>query len=760
VTKCYTNNEINNVIYNNPQPSFAFAPVCEGLQTQMTDQTTLDVINGNQVVRWEWDFDYDGTTFMPDSVFDGTRPDTLSVSFPHGLHQVALRTTNDQNGCNAVYTQQVEVFQNPSSAFVKDIAEGCSPLLVNVENTVAASQAVTVSEYAWCIDYGSGYVDTLQTDPNDIGFDPVTSLTFENWSTNSKYFKFLLKATSSDGCHSLSAPDSVKVLPSVKPGFSYVNYEPLGKNCSPVAVDFQVDMATRALSPENYTWTIQDETGVLRTETLAGSEDFFNHIFTANGNSIHSYTINLQAEIEDICVSDSTLSVNINPVPTSDFVVDTVDFNCETMTLEIGAKQRGLVDYNWTITKGNMIFMADTLEDQFTYAIARPAAGRESLYLGLDLITENYAFCESDKSSQNLNVPAQPSLKAQFTANPDFQVFPEATVSIHNQSSQSNALHFWDFGNGETSTAINPEAINYDEPGEYTIKLEITEDFCTDRDSANIYIQPTAPEADFAFDPPNGCVPLTVNFTNLTKYGDPESYVWYFGDGEGISRSENPSHTYYEPGIYSVKLEATNTSGATDLVVKKFIIEAYSVPHADFSVRPETVKLPDDPIYTTNLSFGGDSYDWDFGDGQTSDEFEPKHIYTDTGRYDIQLITTTENGCADTVVYQNIVDVIEGNEIRIPNAFTPSLDGPNGGNRYNGGRNDVFYPVTEGVIAYHLQIYNRWGELLFDTSDTGKGWDGYYRGKICPPDVYIYKIDFKFIDGREVQKFGDITLIR
>ena len=209
-----------------------------------------------------------------------------------------------------------------------------------------------------------------------------------------------------------------------------------------------------------------------------------------------------------------------------------------------------------------------------------------------------------------------------------------------------------------------------------------------------------------------------------------------------------------------MKLEATNETGVTDAAVKPSIIEVFVVPHADFTVRPETVKLPDDPIHLTNLSFEADSYYWEFGDGGNSIDFEPTHTYLDTGKYDIMLIAKTEKGCMDTVVYENIVEVIDGNEIQIPNAFTPNLDGPTGGSRYGNGRNDVFYPVTEGVIAYKMQIYNRWGELLFDTEDRSKGWDGYYNGKVCTPDVYIYKIDFKFIDGREIMKFGDVTLIR
>jgi gliding motility-associated-like protein len=760
ITLCDTRDEINIVVYNNPEPSFTALPGCEGFGTELIEATTLNKINGNQVISWEWDFNYDQVTFNPDTVFNATRPDTLLKIFSYGSHQVALRATADQYGCSAIFTDVVEVYQSPVATFTKDIAEGCSPLVVNLENTSMAQQPVGIDSYAWCIDYGNGYIDTLISNPNQIGFDPVTTATFENWSLQFKTIKIMLKAISTQGCVFMSEPDSAKVLPSIKPGFVYTNYEPLAKNCSPINVNFRVDNATMALAPNEFTWTVSDANGIIRQETTNGSVTQFAHEFSASGRNIRSYTINLQTDITDICAGDSSLTVNVNPMPVSEFTIDTLEFNCDFMTIGVEASQKGLVNYNWRITRGGMIFMIDTLDDYFTYTIQRPAPESETMVVSIELVTENYAFCASPQTTHGFNVPPQPNLRARFTANPEIQVYPNATVTINNLSSRSGALHAWDFGNGHTSGDVNPAPLVYENPGNYTITLQLDEDFCTSHDTVHVYIQPVAPVADFSADPPNGCVPLKVNFTNLTLYGDPNAYVWYFGEGEGTSRSENPTYIYYQPGSYTVRLEATNSSGVTDVVVKRFIIEAYPVPHADFTVRPANVKLPDDPIYTTNLSFEADTYFWQFGDGSTSTAFEPSHVYTDSGRYDITLIATTDKGCADTVVYENIVKVEDGNQIRIPNAFTPNLDGPTGGNRYNDGRNDVFFPVTEGVIAYHMQIYNRWGELLFDTTDTGKGWDGYYNGKICPPDVYIYKIDFKFIDGREVMKFGDVALIR
>jgi gliding motility-associated-like protein len=405
--------------------------------------------------------------------------------------------------------------------------------------------------------------------------------------------------------------------------------------------------------------------------------------------------------------------------------------------------------------------MNSSYGDNFIYEVERPAPDSPNLDLAISLRTSNYAFCESGENSAYVMISPKPMLNAALEATPEVQVYPDATISLKNTSLHSNAVHHWDFGDDNTSALVNPLSHTYEKAGNYVIKLKLEESNCLSEDSVYIYIQPAAPIADFSFDPGQGCAPLTVNFTNHTQYGDPDFYRWYFGEGERAVTSEHPSHTYYEPGVYSVKLEASNSAGVTDFAIKKLIIEVFANPHADFSIRPETVKLPEVPIYTTNLSLDAEQFYWDFGDGNFSDEFEPSHIYVDTGRFDITLIASTAKGCIDTVTYENIVEVIEGNDITIPNAFTPSLDGPTGGSRYmDGGRNDVFFPVTEGVIAYHMQIYNRWGEMLFSTTDTGKGWDGYYRGRLCAPDVYIYKIDFKFIDGREVMKFGDITLIR
>jgi gliding motility-associated-like protein len=130
------------------------------------------------------------------------------------------------------------------------------------------------------------------------------------------------------------------------------------------------------------------------------------------------------------------------------------------------------------------------------------------------------------------------------------------------------------------------------------------------------------------------------------------------------------------------------------------------------------------------------------------------------GSYDISLIAISPNNCTDTSRVVKAVQVQNGGTLLVPNAFSPNTSGPTGGAAGGGTKNDVFLPLMQGVTQFEMVVFNRWGELLFESRDPQVGWDGYYKGNLCPQDVYVYKITAQYDNGERVVRTGDINLIR
>ena len=167
-------------------------------------------------------------------------------------------------------------------------------------------------------------------------------------------------------------------------------------------------------------------------------------------------------------------------------------------------------------------------------------------------------------------------------------------------------------------------------------------------------------------------------------------------------------------------------------------------------------------IYFYNRSSNAVRYLWDFGDGGSSETFEPTHVYASTGIYDVLLFVWSEAGCSDSVRVNGAVTITQDCRIRFPSGFIPDKNGPSGG-YYDPAQqpdyNTIFHPIYENVDGYELRIYNRWGELVFVSTDITVGWDGYYKGRLAPQDTYIYEAKSKCASGEEIKSIGSVTLI-
>jgi len=328
-------------------------------------------------------------------------------------------------------------------------------------------------------------------------------------------------------------------------------------------------------------------------------------------------------------------------------------------------------------------------------------------------------------------------------------------VQLSNLSSFGNWSYLWDFGDGKTESIRQPIEHDFITYGEFDISLYIFNDYCRDSLSKKIQILPPPPEAGFTPDTA-GCPPMRITFRNHSKYGD--SYIWDFDDGT-FSTEKNPTHLFYQPKVHNVTLKVVGLAGV-DTETHRVTVWVY--PQSVFNAYPLDIGNPDQLIRFVNISRNAVRYLWDFGDGNTSTESDPSYTYGQVGTFDVGLITWSEENCVDTLIIEKYINIWAGvGTITYPNVFRWNGSGPTGG-YWNEGEidNTVFHPHFINVVEYQLLIYSRWGELVYESNDLYKGWDGYVNGKRkASQGVYVYKAIVKYIDGSQEVQVGDVTFL-
>lgn len=253
-----------------------------------------------------------------------------------------------------------------------------------------------------------------------------------------------------------------------------------------------------------------------------------------------------------------------------------------------------------------------------------------------------------------------------------------------------------------------------------------------------------------------GCAPLKVSFKNNISGFD--SCLWTFGDG-GSSWKNDPEWIFDVDGEYRVVLKVFGKEGV--LSESSEVISVFPRPSARFEIQSDRIAVPEDGVRFQNYSAGAVRYLWSFGDGTTSDLFEPLHMYDQYGNFNVSLKVYSERGCSDSLMVYN---AFSGSAyyIDFPNAFIPNPGGPSGG-VYSSASDEsaqVFHPSYSGVAEYHLKIFSKLGVLIFETNDINIGWDGYFKGQLTNPGVYIWKVRGNFSNGEPFTKMGDVTLLK
>jgi PKD repeat protein len=711
---------------------------CPDAVTQMFDNAIIKNTSvGNAANTYQW---------FIDGVLVPTAP-TNKDNFVHDYfndqpapraYNIRLVATNP-HGCTSEKTGTITVFEYVDAQFNIPNPAGCTPLVVNFNNTSLAPP--TNTNYLW--EYGDNTSSGIDSILHEHRFYNESRIT-------DKPYRINLTVTSENYCTDTVSRNVT------------VYHQPLAKfnidttsSCPPLVVNLD-NYDSRGYTL--YRWIYGDGNSTTINSTL-GEERTYSYP-NISIDSTQKYKLMLYVESDRGCWHMDSTFLNVFPEVIANFTYDPA--GCSPFVSSfVNTSTSPATQFYWDFKDGS----SSNQEDVLHSFVNNNSVDR---IFNVKLTATSDYICR-DTITKPVTVYAQPI--ALFNPTRAVQTFPDAQVQLNSTSNDINEYnYFWDFDDGLTSTSSSEIFHNYAHWGERNITFILSSKTsnCADTLTKPIVIYPPKVNAAITVDIDQGCEPLDVQFTAAASiYSEIYTYEWDFGDGASATGA-TPNHSYDTAGVYYVKLTARG-EGGEDYEYRT--IRVYKNPKANFAVAPKITSLNTDMearVELFNLSECEDtlgcSYLWRFGDGSTSTERELIYNYTELGKYDITLVVTTNSqNCVDSIMREDEVTVIGEGEIAFPNAFTPNLDGEiscrvDGG--YDLYSNDIFHPVSKGVVKYELLIYNRWGELIFKSDDLGCGWNGYIDGELAKQEVYVWKSQGKFSNGRAFEMAGDVTLIR
>jgi gliding motility-associated-like protein len=579
-----------------PTANFTATPTvgCAPLLVQFTSTST-----GNPT-SYSWN--------LGNSTTSSFQNPSTSYTIP-GTYTVTLTVTNSAGSNTKTVTNYITVYGPPIVSFTATDTSGCPPFatsFVNSTNLVTPGGGT----YSWS--FGDGNISTL-ANPGHTYAAPG-------------YYNVTLVATNSGGCvSSLTKPNYIHVYDNPVGDFTA---SPTNFCDTPATTAFTTNIA--GTGPYTYAWTFGDG-GI-------GSGGNPSHTYSVPG----SFTINMVVTDVHGCkdtvtkpnyVSVGTTFPSFTPTPSAGCVNTPMTFN----NTSIGANI-----ISWDFGDGGT---SNVFSPTHVYTTA-------GIY-NVKLVIQN-GICSD---SVTIPVTVHPQPDAQFTFTPKPPCPAPITLQYINNSTGATSYQ-WDFGDGGTSSLANPTH-TYLANGGYTMTLIATSAFgCKDTIVATDTVFPLILQAGAV--PMQGCVPLSVYFSNQTYTTIPSTGVFYpygtatwnwdFGDGF-TSTQDTVTHTYTSIGTYQVVLNITTVNGcnATDTL---FILVGPH-PTASFTVSPDTI-CNREMVTFTNTSVGANAYIWDFGDGGASSATSPVHQYTSSGNWTVTL-HAYNNGCEDTFKVDSMI---------------------------------------------------------------------------------------------------------
>jgi gliding motility-associated-like protein len=512
-----------------------------------------------------------------------------------GLYQVTLTATNSK-GCSATSTAFVIVSNTmPTADFKFDKTVACAGEDIKfTDNSLNAD--------FWCWDFGDGSTDEGK----------------EVLHRYAKPGKYSVKLTAKNaGCSSGKVfVDAITIKD------PYVTFD-ASKSCGD---PFNVNLKNFSANYDEMHWEFGD--GQTSTDINVP-----NHRYAQEG----TYVLKLiGTNFSTGCTTISFLPMIIQQVE-ADFTVNT-DKPCKGSPLQLTDKSKAAVKWKWSLA-------SETSEEQ-NYSTTIKTPGSFTARLDVE---------DSDGCTATKNMPITVlDMEGKFSFNAT-STCTEFTVTFKNESTGSPAptVFAWDFGDGQNSTDKNPVHI-YRTPGKHNVALSVTNAQGTCAFVKTNAVNFTTPQPDFAVVKSKFCPGESIIVANTTI--NAISYEWDYGDGRRADFT-SPVIVYDKPGSYDITLFAKDVYGCEKKIAKSAYINVVK-PTASFSVAQSTGACPPFTASFQDLSQPDISkWAWEFGDGKTSVLRDPANIYLKPGNFDVKLTVTDVNGCTDTKIASQFIQV-------------------------------------------------------------------------------------------------------
>lgn len=666
---CNKTDSLKVIFGRDPKADFTVPGVTSGCVPM-----SVSPINNSQNGTWYvWDF---GDIHIDTTTAFAAPSNTYTTG---GGYTITLTVANFCDTDQTVFAPII-VAPKPETAFGMSPSIGCAPLLVNFTN-----QSVNYSplnNFKWY--FGDGATMFSVPFSNPVSHTYISADTFDVMLVAGNFCGFdtaiqqvivqgppraSFSVTPSSGClpssltvNNLTVGSGNNYQWTVNGGNFGTGTTPTPGYLHPLVTTYVIKLtATNPCGSDDTTitlnfdaptvanFTISDDSvcvgeNVTLTSTSTGAALVYNWDF-GNGNTSGSLgphtqtyatsgvkTITLQ--LNGTC-GPATLTKNIwvFDVPTASFTTNPNPL-CQGQALNVNNTSLNGTSYAWTFQNGN-----PASSNLFNPgAIQFSASGPQNISL-----TVNNSGCQA---TSNSIITVNPKPSPAFATTPGSGCAPLSVFFTNQTPAVAGQVYVWDFDNGITSSLQTPPAQTFVNASNLvdsvfaTELLVVSAQGCKDSVTHIITVRPQ-PLAQFTQDFDTACALDPVQFTNSSIGAN--TYAWNFDDGT-TSNASNPSHLFPSFGIYDVSLVATSPFGCKDTMITTIVVD--SIPVVDFTFS--SVCLGDSTVFN-NISTGGAIWTWNFGDGNTSNAQEPKHLYALNGNYTVTLIGLNPSGCGDTI---------------------------------------------------------------------------------------------------------------